>query len=151
MALAKREAARRGLYSRFFRGPVLTSDTEAGEKLVVGEPSPERNIPITEMRKGKKRKEREEGEKEGRMTQRKRKSKREDETKDEKKARRLERLMKKADEREVPDNRAKTGSMKTLAVSGGVVWDGDRVYYSDEKGRRKKRKGKDNESVRHES
>jgi len=33
MTLAKREAARRGLYSRFFRGPVLGPDTEVVDSI----------------------------------------------------------------------------------------------------------------------
>lgn len=48
MTLAKRESAKRGLYSRFFRGPILGPDAEAGESLALGalkRPSPPRTEP----------------------------------------------------------------------------------------------------------
>ena len=112
----------------------------------------ERNTPITEKPKGKKRKGQEEDGKERRTTQGKRMSKREDKTKfEKKKGRRLERSMKRAEVWEVPDIGVEAESTGTLAAPEGVVWDDDHVYCSDEKGHRKKRKRKGNGFVRHES
>lgn len=101
VALAKRESARRGLYSRFFRGPVLSSDPEEPQVLGVaqqppwscskpGDPDP--GVSITEQRKGKKRKSREEGEEETRLARKKRKSGKETETKEGRKERRRSKL-----------------------------------------------------------
>lgn len=65
MALAKRETARRGLYSRFFRGPILGPDSEASETLIhevdartssqTESKGWECNVPIVEGKKRRKR------------------------------------------------------------------------------------------------
>lgn len=159
MALAKRESARRGLYSRFFRGPVLGPDTEV-EKLLALEattrPSTsqaefnqlECNISTTE-KKGKKRKFREEGRGPG-VTQIRRKPKREGETKNERKeGRRLKRLREEA-RGEVyqiwVEGDAQTELTKISAE--GPVRDGDGTGYAREK-HHKRRKRKEESVVHH--
>lgn len=164
MALAKREAARRGLYSRFFRGPVLGPGTEVVDSLApeaVKQSPPSRTelnelerISIAEKR-NRKRKCWEE-DKAG-ITQKKRRSKGGGETKDERKERRmLKRLKKESEKREASgasvDGRVETGLQKILDPSEGLVQDDDGTGYS-RKDRKKKRKRKDQEKesrVRHD-
>lgn len=142
MALAKRESARRGLYSRFFRGPVLGTDAEEPQVLEVAQRSPPprsesndqgRSGSITEKRKGKKRKSRGEDEGGTGVAQKKRKSERENETKEERKERR--RLKKEAEKREVPEVML-DGEEDTWAAPEGSVRGA--VGYSRKKDRKKK-------------
>lgn len=157
MSLAKRESARHGLYSRFFRGPILGSDTEEPRVLEVAQrlsPSrlessnPKHTVSITEPRNGKKRKSREEGEGERGLAQKKRKPKGGNETKEERKERR--RLKKAGKNREVSevrlDGEAESGltEMSTApenSVQGDIP--GDRSRRKDHKkgGKREERKG----------
>jgi hypothetical protein len=156
MVLAKRESARRGLYSKFFRGPVLGPDTEARELLIPGatkptSPSragfnePERSTSITE-KKVKKRKFREEHGNTG-VAQRKRDPKSESEAKNERKERRrLKRLRKEAEKSEIGEipveGDVETGLTKVSEE--GSMQGGDCVGYSRKQDRKKKkRRGKD--------
>lgn len=155
MSLAKRESARRGLYSRFFRGPILGPDAEEPRVLEVAQrlsPSssessnPKYSVSITEPRKEKKRKSREEGEGETGLAQKKRKPKGGNETKEERKERRrLKRLKKAGRNREVSevrlDGKAESGltEMSTApesSVQGNVP--GDRSRRNDHKKREKR-------------
>lgn len=141
MALAKRESARRGLYSRFFRGPVLGPDTEEPQVPEVvqrsppfrpGLSDPTPSVSVMEKRKGKKRKSREEDEEVG-MAQKKRKPKRE-----------KRRLGKEAKKGEAYERRSHdevgAGLMEELIALEGSVKDGDTAGYSRKKDRKKKRK-----------
>lgn len=148
LALAKRESARRSLYSRFFRGPVLGPDPEVSELLVLeavkrslpsraGLNEPECGISTTE-KKGKKGKLREKDGSTG-VIRKKRKLKRENETKRERKERRrLKRLRKETEKREICKVRGEcnleTGPTKESAED--TVQGGDDAGYS----RKKKRK-----------
>jgi hypothetical protein len=158
MTLAKREAARRGLYSRFFRGPVLGPDTEVVDSLapeaVKQSPPPRTELNELERtsiaeKRSRKRKHRE-GDKTG-IAQKKRRSRGGDETKDERKERRtLKRLKKEAEKREASgvsaDGWVKTGLQKILDPPEGLVQDDDDgTGYSRKKDCKKKRKQKDQE------
>lgn len=163
MALAKRESARRGLYSRFFRGPVLSPDTE--EPRVIEDTqrqSPSRpeptdlkcSMPITERRKGRKRKACGEDEEEMGIAPKKGKSKRENETSEERKERR--RLKKKVKKGKVSEIRlggeGESEFMKMTTAPEGSAQGDDLGDHSRNKNREKKRKRKDRESaVRHDS
>lgn len=141
MALAKKERARRGLYSRFFRGPVLGPETEAGEPVVLEAVRPRAEFNelqcsiLTAKKKGKKRKFREEDGKVG-VAQKGRKPKGEDETKSERKERRRMKRSRRAAEKEVHE----------IQVEGSVQ-DSSDVGYSGKKDRKKKLK--DGENVAH--
>lgn len=137
MALAKRESARRGLYSRFFRGPILCQDAEVRELPALdavkrSSPSradsnrPECCISTTE-KKGKKRKFRGDGKTV--VTQMKQKSNREDERKD--RRRLLERSRKETEKREVYEIRMEGDIEITLTKMLEVdsVQDGDNAEY----------------------
>jgi len=159
IALAKRESARRGLYSRFFRGPVLGPCDEAEELLVLE--VRERSSPSgaglyetggsisTSKKKGKKRKF-QEGDGNTGVMQGKRKPGRENEAKIERKEKRgLKRSRKEAEEmKETWEVRAegdvKTGLTKTSAE--GSVQGGDHASYSRRKDRKKKKR-KNKESI----
>jgi hypothetical protein len=163
LSLAKRESARRGLYSRFFRGPVLGPDTEGQQVLEVAQRSSssrsESNNPkyggsITELRKGKKRKSREEGEEEMWLAQKERKPKGGNETKEERKERRrLKRLKKDGNKGEVSevrlDDRAERGLTRILRAPEISVHGGDLGDRSRRKDRKKNGKRKERESTVH--
>lgn len=146
MAIAKRESARRGLYSRFFRGPVLGPDAEEPRTLEPDERSPpsrsglnnpRSSVSITEQRKGKKRKFWGEDE-EIEVAQKKGRQKRESETKEERRERRRLKRLRKVSRLDDEDE----GALTTMfAVSES----------SAKKDHQKKRKRKDRESsVRHD-
>lgn len=162
MALAKRESARRCLYSRFFRGPVLGPDTEARELLALeavksfspprAEPNgPERNILIT-REKAKKRKFREEHWKVG-VTRTKRKSKREAETEGEgRERRRLKRSRKEAEKRFYEtrvEGDVEIGFTKMSAKD--LEQNDDDASYPREKDRKKKKRKVKESAVRYEA
>ena len=136
MALAKRESARRCLYSRFFRGPVLGPDSEEPQVLeaVQHSPSsrsemsgPKSGASILEKRKGEKPKSREE---EVVIAQKRPKLKRE-----------ARRSRKKARVSELrPHGEVGAGLTKVLTTPEGQVKDGDIVDYTRKKDRKKKRK-----------
>jgi len=152
MALAKRESARRGLYSRFFRGPVLGPDAEEPQAPGVVQRSPpfwselsdpKSGVSVVEERKRKKRKSLEEGEEVG-IAQKQRKPKREERG-----------VRKEAERMEVSELRSHgevgTGLTKVLTAPEGFMKDGDVVDYSRKKDRKKKRKLDESDStVRHE-
>lgn len=154
-ALAKRESAKRGLYSRFFRGPVLGSDTEERQVLGVtqrpprscSEPNdPNPGVSITEQMKGKKRKSREEGEEEARLTRKKRKPGKESETKEERKERRRSKKLKREVSRSDAglDGKTESGSAKKplapeVLVRGHDVGDRPRRESCKKRGKRKGR------------
>jgi hypothetical protein len=163
MTLAKRETARRGLYSRFFRGTVLGPDPEAGDPPApeaVNQLSPSRtesnglehSTSITEKR-NKKRKCLEVGE--TAIVQKRRKQEGGDGTKDERNKRRLQNPKKAAEKGEgseiKTDGCVETGPPKTLDPSEGLVHGDDGVGHSRKKDHKKKRKRKhkDKESVAH--
>ena len=160
MALAKRESARRSLYSQFFRGPILGPDIEESrvpEKTQRSSPlhlqpnDPKCSILITEQRRGKKRKSLEEDEETG-ISQEKGKSKRENETKEERRERR--RLKKEAEKGKVSeaklDDEGESGLAKISAAPESLIQD-DLVDHSRKRDRRKKRKRKERGSaVRHD-
>jgi nucleolar protein TMA23 len=144
MALAKRESARRGLYSRFFRGPVLGPDTEEPQALEVTQRSSPSlsgsnglrcGVSITEKGKGKRKSREEDGERIG-VAQKKRKSKRENETKEEKRERRRLKTLKK----EVEMGEVETGPTKVSTAPESSV----RPRKTDGK---KKRKRKERETA----
>lgn len=161
MALAKRESARRNLYSQFFRGPVLGTDTEEPQSFEVAqrlspshsEPNdPRCKLSIKEQRKGKKRKSWEEGEEATGLTQKKRKSKRENEIKGGRKERK--RLKKDEEKGEVPEVRlggkVESEPKKMARVPESSTQD-DLGNHSRRKDRKKNRKRKDRENaVRHD-
>lgn len=147
MALAKRESARRGLYSRFFRGPVLGIDTEESQVPEVVQQSPPFQselsdptpcVPIMEKRKGKKRKSREEDE--VGMAQKKRRSKREKRG-----------LGKEAEKRGVSEPQSHglvgVGLTDELTAPEGSVGGGCVAGYSRKKDRKKKRKRDESEGT----
>jgi len=147
MALAKRESARRGLYSRFFRGPVLGSDPKEPQVPEVAQPfrsglsDPKSGVSIMEKRKGKKRKSREE--EEGvEIAQKKRRLKRE-----------MRRLWKEAGKRkrEVSEPRShgevEAGLTEELIAPEGSVKDGDTTDYPRKKDRKKKRRRDESEGT----
>jgi hypothetical protein len=152
VALAKRESARRGLYSRFFRGPTLGPDAEAGEPpvLEVAKRSSQSqaranelacNISTTEKGKGKKRKRREEGEGNTAVMRKKRKSRREDETEGERKEGRLKEGTEKREFYEIRVNAGtETGLMNMSTASEGPV-QGDGLGYSRRTDRKKRKRG----------
>jgi len=158
MALAKRESARRCLYSQFFRGPVLGPGVEEPQVLTVAQRSlssqlesndPKSSVSATEKRKGKKRESREEGEEEGaRVARKKRKFKRENGTKGERKER--GRVEKGAENEVIPGGEVELGPprMSTVPVSSaqrdGIV---DYFCKKDVK-KKKKRKGRES-AIRH--
>lgn len=159
VALAKREAARRALYSRFFRGPALSPDAETGVPLVPGsslfrtEGSESENNASPIRRGGnEKRKYQEEDGGTG-VAQKKRKSKNERESKDEKKERRKLKRLKKQTEKGMAsgvrvDNDAETGLAKASATSESLVQGGSGAGHFQKKDRkRKRRKVKVEESV----
>ena len=160
MSLAKRETARRGLYSRFFRGPVLGPDTEEPEVLEVAQRSspsrsesnnPKRSVSITELRKEKKRKSREEGEEGTGLARKKRKSKGGDETKKERKERKkLKKEGKKGEVSEVKlDGKAESGLTNMSTAPESSMQDGDLGDRSRRKDRKKNGKRKERESAVH--
>lgn len=152
MALAKRESARRGLYSRFFRGPVLGPDTEEPQVPdVARRSSPLRSelsdlrcsALITEKKKEKKRKSREEDKETG-VALKKRKSKKET------RQREKRRLQKEAEISDLSlDGGVETGLTevptppKSSAQGNGVV------DHSRKKDRKKKRKRTKESAVPH--
>lgn len=154
MALAKRESARRGLYSRFFRGPVLGPYVEEPQASEVAQrPSPFRSglsdpkcgLSITE-KQGKKRKSRE-GDGEIGVAQEKRKSKRETRHRENK------RLKKEAEEGGVSELRldggAGAGLAKVSTAPENSVQGNGIVDHSRKKNRKKKRKRSEMESTVH--
>jgi hypothetical protein len=152
MALAKRESARRGLYSRFFRGPVLGPDTEGPPVLEVtprSSPSrsesngPKRNVTVTENEK--KRKSREEVKEETGVARKKRKSKKEDETKEERRKRRRLKALK-GEAKEIPELRL-DGEVEAGLTR--VPTAPESTDYSRGRDREKKRKRKERESTVH--
>ena len=160
MALAKRESARRGLYSQFFRGPVLGPDTEeprVPEKTQQSSPprprpnDPRCSVLITEQRRGKKRKSLEEDEETG-VSQEKGKSKRENETKEERRERR--RLKKEAEKGKVSEVKLNDEGESRLAKMSAApesLSQDDLADHSRKRDRRKKRKRKERGSaVRHD-
>ena len=163
ISLAKRESARRGLYSRFFRGPVLGPDTEEPQASEVAQQSspsrsesnnPRCRVSITELRKGKKRKSREEGEEETGLVRKKRKSKGGNESKEERKERRrLRKLKKEGKKGEVSevklDGNAKSGLMKMPTAPESSVQGGDLGDRSRRRDRKKNVKRKEKESTVH--
>jgi len=149
MALAKRESARHGLYSRFFRGPVLDPDAEEPQVLEATQRSspsrsesnhPGRSASITEKGKGKKRKSRGEDKDGTVVVQKKRKSERENEIKERR------RLKKEAEKREVPGVKL-DGEANMRAAPEGSAPGGGIVGYSSKKDRKKKRKQNHRESA----
>ena len=131
MALAKRESARRGLYSRFFRGPVLGPEVEESQIPEVAQRSsllqsklsgPKCNVSIPEKKGGKKRKSLE-GDEETVVAQKKRESKRETRHKEK---RRLKKNTETAEDR------------------------GDIVDHSRKKDRKKRKRNERQSTVRHE-
>lgn len=163
MSLAKRESARRGLYSRFFRGPVLGPDTEelqASEVAQQSSPSrsesndPKCSVSIAELREGKKRKSREEGEEETGLVRKKRKSKGGNETKEERKERRrLKKLKKEGKTWEVSEvklnGNVESGLMKRSTAPESSVQGGDLRVRSRRRDRKKDGKRKEKESTVH--
>lgn len=158
VALAKRESARRGLYSRFFRGPVLSSDAEELPDLRVAQQPPRRcsepNVPnrsvsITEQGKGKKRKSQEEGGEETRLSRKKRKYKKETETKEETKERRRPKLNREARKGDACEDRldgkAESGLAKKSTAPEILVQAHDVGGRPRKKDRKKKGKRKDGE------
>lgn len=159
VALAKRESARRGLYSRFFRGPVLSSDAEELPDLRVAqqpprrfsEPNdPNRSVLITEQGKGKKRKSQEEGGEEAKLSRKKRKSKKEagtkEETKERRRSKKLNREARKGDACEDRlDGKAESGLAKKSTAPEILVQNHDVGGPPRRKDRKKKGKRKDGE------
>jgi len=149
MTLAKRESARRGLYSRFFRGPVLSPDIEEPQTPAVVQQSLQSrlessdlksSVSIAEKRKGKKRKSREECEDdEPRAARKKRKSKRENNVEERKNKKRRK---KRADE-VVLDGEIQIGPTRVSTVPASSVQVDGTVGHFCEKDREKKRKKKD--------
>jgi len=147
------------IYSRFFRGPVLSSDAEELPDLRVAQQPPRRfsepndpnhNVLITEQGKGKKRKSQEEGGEETRLSRKKRKSKKETETKEETKERRrskkLNREARKGDACEDRlDGRAESGLAKKSTAPEILVQNHDVGGPPRRKDRKKKGKRKDRE------
>jgi nucleolar protein TMA23 len=163
MTLAKRETARRGLYSRFFRGPVLGPDPEAGDPPApeaVNQSTPSRtesngsehSTSITEKR-NRKRKCLEVGE--TGIVQKRRKQEGRDGIKDERNKRRLQNPKKAAEKGEdseiKSDGCVETRPPKTLDPSEGLAHGDGGVGHSRKKDHKKKRKRKhkDKESVAH--
>jgi len=163
MSLAKRESARRGLYSQFFRGPILGPDTEESQVLEVAQRSspsrsesdnPKCSVSITEPRKGKKRKSQEESEGETGLVQKKRKSKGGDEIKEEREERkRLKRLKKEGKKGEVSevgsDGKTESGLAKMSTAPGSAMQGGDLGDRSRREDRKKNGKRKERESTVH--
>jgi len=147
MALAKRESARRCLYSRFFRGPVLGPDTEEPQVPKVAQRSPllrsrlsdpRSGVSIMEKRRGRERKSREEDEEVG-MAQKERKPKRE-----------KRRFGKEVEKREVFELRSHCEVGVGLTELTDLEWsvrDGDTADYSCKKDRKKKRKRNESEGT----
>lgn len=161
MALAKRESARRGLYSRFFRGPVLGPDAEETQTLELderplrsrsGPNDPKSNVSITKQRKGKKRRSWEEDDKEIEVAQEKGKSNRKSETKEERKVKRLKKEAERSKVSEVRLDGEDEGALTTMSAAPESSAQNDCLAdYHRKKDRRKKRKRKDRESsVRHD-
>ena len=94
LALAKRETARRGLYSRFFRGPILGPD-DAQSEMVGTEPStpatPQISVHHDEPKKSGKRKRKNDADEEGTLKQEREKAERRTEKRLRKEAERRER------------------------------------------------------------
>ena len=164
LSLTKRESARRDLYSRFFRGPILGPDTEEPQVLEMARRSspsrsesnnPKCSVSIAELRKGEKRKSREEGEEEIGLAQKKRKSKEGNETKEERKERRrLKRVKKEEKKRRVSEvsleGKAETGLAKMSTAPESSVQGGYLEDRSRRKNRKKNRNRKEKESTVHD-
>ena len=153
MALAKREAARRGLYSKFFRGPVLGPGAEEPQVHEVAQPpspfklessGPKCSTSVAEIGKVQKRKY-QEGDEETEVVQKKRRLKR--------KMRQREkgRLKKEAEKSVVSefllDGEVETGLTNVPTAPGNSVQGDDIVDCSREKSRKKKRKRIERESI----